>query len=160
MCVIFCIHGNAEISLISLLFIFMIDQSIFYKSFYLKEFLWLPKNTSRSLKHRNWNCLQHWAQENPHTEYPVKLAPKLNIFTKDLVSFRCCFSVTASGQLSCLLPVGSYSGTHCPDYLHQAPFCASCNMDSLIQTVVLWKTTVIFPYLRRRSRQNACLHAC
>ena len=100
-----------EISMISLLFIFMIDQSIFYKSFFLKEFLWLPKNTSRSLKHRNWNCLQHWAQENPHTEYPVKLAPKLNIFTKDLVSFRCCLSVSASGQLTSLLPVGSYSGT-------------------------------------------------
>ena len=100
-----------EISMISLLFIFMVDQSIFYESFFLKDFLWLPKNTSRSLKHRNWNCLQHWAQESSHTEYTVKLAPKLNIFTKDLVSFRCCFSVSASGQLTSLLPVGSYSGT-------------------------------------------------
>ena len=69
------------------------------------------KNTSRSLKHRNWNCLQHWAQESSHTEYTVKLAPELNIFTKDLVSFRYCLSVTASGQLTSLLPVGSYSGT-------------------------------------------------
>ena len=153
MCVIFCIHGNAEISLISLLFIFMIDQSIFYESFFLKEFLWLPKNTSRSLKHRNWNCLQHWAQESSHTEYTVKLAPELNIFTKDLVSFRYCLSVTASGQLTSLLPVGSYSGT-----LTVLIICAK----HTFLLLVIWtywskqysyeKLLLFSPYLRRRSR--------
>ena len=153
MCVIFCIHGNAEISMISLLFIFMVDQSIFYESFFLKDFLWLPKNTSRSLKHRNWNCLQHWAQESSHTEYTVKLAPKLNIFTKDLVSFRCCFSVSASGQLTSLLPVGSYSGT-----LTVLIICAK----HTFMLLVIWtywskqysyeKLLLFSPYLRRRSR--------
>ena len=153
MCVIFCIHGNAEISMISLLFIFMVDQSIFYESFFLKDFLWLPKNTSRSLKHRNWNCLQHWAQESSHTEYTVKLAPKLNIFTKDLVSFRCCFSVSASGQLTSLLPVGSYSGT-----LTVLIICAK----HTFLLLVIWtywskqysyeKLLLFSPYLRRRSR--------
>ena len=153
MCVIFCIHGNAEISMISLLFIFMVDQSIFYESFFLKEFLWLPKNTSRSLKHRNWNCLQHWAQESSHTEYTVKLAPKLTIVTKDLPYFQCCLSVTASGQLTSLLPVGSYSGT-----LTVLIICAK----HTFLLLVIWtywskqysyeKLLLFSPYLRRRSR--------
>ena len=58
----------------------------------------------------------------------------------------------------CLLPVGSYSGTRCPDHYCQALFYASCNMGSLILTVILSKTTLIFPILKRI--KTACVPAC
>ena len=50
--------------------------------------------------------------------------------------------------------------SHCSDYLCQAHVYASCNMDLLIQTVVLWKTTVISHIWEEdQDRMRACMHA-
>ena len=49
--------------------------------------------------------------------------------------------------------------SHCPDYLCQAHFFASCNMDLLIQTVLLWKTTVIFPIFEKKIKIE-CMPTC
>ena len=84
---------------------------------------------------------------------------QVKYFYQGPASFQCCLSVTASGQLSCLFPMGSYSGTHCPDHFCQAHCYASCNIGPLILTVTLWKTTVILHMLKKRIR-TACVPAC
>lgn len=53
-----------EISVVSILLTFKVDQSIFYWSFFLKKVLLIPRKSFRSIIHRKCKYLQHTAQGN------------------------------------------------------------------------------------------------